>query len=162
LIAHGPSTARLINLDAMNRILVALDASERAGGVLAYATELARRTGGKLILFRAVAIPVDLPIQAFTMAPSELAPTLLEQAAEALRKLASNVPADMLDRVETDVGPAWQAVCNAGQRLNTDLIVIGSHGYGALDRLLGTTAAKIVNHAPCPVLVVRHGESHPV
>ncbi|MCU1281826.1 MAG: hypothetical protein JWM53_5372, partial [bacterium] len=27
--------------------------------------------------------------------------------------------------------------------------------YGGLDRLLGTTAAKIVDHAPCSVYVVR-------
>ena len=36
-----------------------------------------------------------------------------------------------------------------------DLVVIGSHGYGGLDRLLGTTAAKVANRAPCSVLVVR-------
>ena len=36
-----------------------------------------------------------------------------------------------------------------------DLIVIGSHGYGAIDRVLGTTAAKVVNHADRTVLVVR-------
>jgi nucleotide-binding universal stress UspA family protein len=39
-----------------------------------------------------------------------------------------------------------------------DLIVIGSHGYDALDRLLGTTAAKVVNHADRSVLVVRAAE----
>ena len=35
------------------------------------------------------------------------------------------------------------------------LIVIGSHGYGGIDHLLGTTAARVVNHADRPVLVVR-------
>jgi nucleotide-binding universal stress UspA family protein len=38
---------------------------------------------------------------------------------------------------------------------DVDLIVIGSHGYGALDHVLGTTAAKVVNHADRSVLVVR-------
>ncbi|HVU00723.1 MAG TPA: universal stress protein [Polyangiaceae bacterium] len=32
---------------------------------------------------------------------------------------------------------------------------MGSHGYGTLDRVLGTTAAKVVNHAARSVLVVR-------
>jgi len=34
--------------------------------------------------------------------------------------------------------------------------VIGSHGYGGLDRLLGTTAARVVNHADRNVLIVRN------
>jgi nucleotide-binding universal stress UspA family protein len=38
------------------------------------------------------------------------------------------------------------------------LILIGSHGYSGLDHLLGTTAARVVNHADRSVLVVRHPE----
>ena len=38
------------------------------------------------------------------------------------------------------------------------MIVIGSHGYGGLDRILGTTAARVVNHALCSVFVVRESE----
>ena len=38
------------------------------------------------------------------------------------------------------------------------VIVIGSHGYGGLERLLGTTAARVVNHADRAVLVVRSPE----
>jgi len=146
----------------MNRVLVALDASENAKTILAYAAELARRTGGKLVLFRAVGIPIDLPAQVFSAAPSELAPALLEQAGTALRELARAVPPEMVESVETDLGTPWQTVCNAAARLNADLIVIGSHSYGAIDRLLGTTAARIVNHAQCPVLVVRNAAQHPV
>jgi universal stress protein F len=53
------------------------------------------------------------------------------------------------------VGVPWQAVCSAAVDEHVDLIVIGSHGYGGVDHLLGTTAAKIVNHADRPVLVWR-------
>jgi nucleotide-binding universal stress UspA family protein len=35
------------------------------------------------------------------------------------------------------------------------LIVIGAHGYGIVDRILGTTAGRVVNHADRSVLVVR-------
>jgi nucleotide-binding universal stress UspA family protein len=35
------------------------------------------------------------------------------------------------------------------------MIVIGSHDYRLIDRIIGTTAAKVVNHADRPVLVVR-------
>ena len=36
-----------------------------------------------------------------------------------------------------------------------DLLVVGSHSHQLLDRLLGTTAAKIIDHSPCSTLVVR-------
>jgi nucleotide-binding universal stress UspA family protein len=48
-------------------------------------------------------------------------------------------------------------VCETAKADGVDLVVIGSHGYGGIDRLLGTTAAKIVDHAPCSVYVVRTG-----
>ena len=41
------------------------------------------------------------------------------------------------------------------EKQHADLIVIGAQGYGILDRIMGTTAAKVVNHADRPVLVVR-------
>jgi hypothetical protein len=38
-----------------------------------------------------------------------------------------------------------------------DLLVVGSRGHGALHRLLrGSTVARLVRHAACPVLVVPH------
>jgi nucleotide-binding universal stress UspA family protein len=41
------------------------------------------------------------------------------------------------------------------RELSVDLIAIGSHGYSPVDHVLGTTAAKVVNHADRSVLVVR-------
>jgi nucleotide-binding universal stress UspA family protein len=146
----------------MNKILVGLDASDRARAIMDYAVELARKTGAKLVLFRAVGVPVDLPAQAFSVSPSQLAPILLNQATDSVKRLAASVPPELIDHVETDVGTPWQSLCNAASTLNADLIVVGSHGYGALDRLIGTTAARVVNHAPCPVLVVRNSDKHPI
>jgi len=56
------------------------------------------------------------------------------------------------------MGTAWDAICRVAQEEAVDLIVIGSHGYGALDRFIGTTAAKVVNHADRSVLIVRASE----
>jgi nucleotide-binding universal stress UspA family protein len=39
--------------------------------------------------------------------------------------------------------------------LDVDLIVLGSHGYYGMDRILGTTAANVANLAHRGVLVVR-------
>jgi nucleotide-binding universal stress UspA family protein len=42
------------------------------------------------------------------------------------------------------------------RKRRTDLIVIGSHGAGAIRRaMMGSTAERVVRHAPCPVLVIR-------
>ncbi len=139
----------------MDRILVGLDASARAANVLEAATELARRTGGKLILFRAVGIPQEIPIEAYSMTPSNLAGLLEQEAKKYLDAVAAKLPANMLLETVVHVGTPWQGICSAADKHQADMIVIGSHGYSGLDRLIGTTAAKVVNHAKQSVLVVR-------
>lgn len=41
------------------------------------------------------------------------------------------------------------------KELGADVIVVGSHGHGAFQGLLGSTGAKLVRRSPCPVLVIR-------
>ncbi len=138
----------------MKRILVCLDGSQRAPHVLATALDLARRMGAKIRLFRAVGLPPELPTQ-YLLSPSNLPDILVENAKKELTELSRDVPPDLLDGVHTHIGSPWDAICRAAREHDADLVVIGSHGYGALDRVLGTTAAKVVNHADRSVLVVR-------
>jgi nucleotide-binding universal stress UspA family protein len=146
----------------MDRILVGLDASPRSAGVLETAIELARRTGGKLILFRAVGVPHEIPVEAYSVSPATLAEMLEREAKKYLDKVAEATPRDMLAETLVHVGTPWQGICSAADQHKADMIVIGSHGYSGLDRLLGTTAAKVVNHAKQSVLVVRgHPELTP-
>jgi universal stress protein A len=63
--------------------------------------------------------------------------------------------------VETVIrnGLAFFEITEAAKALNADLIIIGTHGYTGLTRaVMGSTAEKVVRHAPCPVLVVRRHE----
>jgi nucleotide-binding universal stress UspA family protein len=145
----------------MKRILVGLDGSPRAPGVLSAAVVLARADAGRIALMRAVGLPADVPQDFWKSTEEPLLDVLSRRAQEYLRECAAQVPSELLaDRpIEVVVGTPWEAVCNAARTAGMDVIVIGSHGYGALDRLLGTTAAKIVNHAPCSVLVVRESNS---
>ena len=56
-------------------------------------------------------------------------------------------------------GRAYHAVCQLARRLETDLIVTTTHGHTGLRHVfLGSTAERIVQHAPCGVLVVREHE----
>ncbi|HEU0035803.1 MAG TPA: universal stress protein [Kofleriaceae bacterium] len=139
----------------MKRILVALDSSPRAPMVLEAAARLAELVGAKLLLFRAVTVPPDLPDDIFTVTDLRLEELLLGNARGDLANLAKQVPADRIEKSITTFATAWDGICRTARDENVDLIVIGSHGYAGLDRLLGTTASKVVNHADRNVLVVR-------
>lgn len=140
----------------MKKILVALDGSPRAEQVLASALSLARMSGGKLVLLRAFGLPPAMPASVWALpADGTLVDALREDAAVYLNASAKTVPAEFLAGVRVAMGVPWQAVCDDARDQQVDLIVIGSHGYGVLDHFLGTTAAKIVNHADRSVLVVR-------
>jgi nucleotide-binding universal stress UspA family protein len=139
----------------MERILVGLDASPRAGDVLETAVILAQRTGGKLILFRAVGVPHEIPVEAYSMTPAALAEMLERDAKRYLDRVAGALPAGVVLETVVGVGTPWQGICAAADHHKVDLIMIGSHGYSGIDKLIGTTAGKVVNHAKQSVLVVR-------
>jgi nucleotide-binding universal stress UspA family protein len=141
----------------MRRILVGLDGSLRAAGVLEAAVALAKAHGGKLTLVRAVGLPPDVPQDFWKATDEPLIDVLCKRARGYLEECLARVPAELRaqEAARGAVGVPWQAVCDTARGIQADLVVIGSHGYGGLDRLLGTTAAKIVNHANCTVLVVR-------
>jgi nucleotide-binding universal stress UspA family protein len=139
----------------MKRILVGLDGSERAPGVLATAIGIAQAQGARAVLVRAVGLPPDLPQDFWKTTEKPLLEVLTERTKRYLDECAAKVPAEVFGGVEVIVGASWQVICDTASRLAADLIVIGSHGYGGYDRLLGTTAAKVANRAPCSVLVVR-------
>jgi len=53
-------------------------------------------------------------------------------------------------------GHAARAIVDEARTFGADLVVMGSRGHGALSiAVLGSTSAEVVDHAPCPVLVVR-------
>jgi nucleotide-binding universal stress UspA family protein len=138
----------------MKRLLVALDGSPRAEGVLASAMSIARTMGAKLVLFRAFGIPPDMAL-AWPAPDEPLESALQKSAQQYLNEQARKVPADLLDSSRVAVGAPWDAICKAARDEDVDLVVIGSHGFSGIDHLLGTTAAKVVNHADRSVLVVR-------
>ena len=139
----------------MRKILVAIDGSPREAKIVRAARELAERAGARLIFFRAVALPVDLPRAAFAISPDSVGELLLKEAQARVRAAIADVPPALVADVRVGLGAPWQAICDEAKRDEVDLIAIGSHGYGGLDRLLGTTAAKVVNHADRSVLVIK-------
>jgi universal stress protein F len=136
-------------------ILAALDETVRSKEVLAAAVALARTFKTSLVLCRVIPLPsVQLSADGLPIAVD--LQTMLEQKAKAeLAEQAKDVSADVTVKLVTILDVPWQGICEVAQKEDVGLIVIGSHGYRALDVILGTTAAKVVNHADRSVLVVR-------
>jgi universal stress protein F len=143
----------------MKRILVALDRSPRTAGVLARAASIARATGAELYLFHAVGLPRELPVDAFRSSPNELVEEWRLDAIRDLEGRAASIDPGVVTHVLVRIGSPWSAICGAAREHDVDLVVLGSHGYDAFDHLIGTTAAKVVNHADRSVLVVREAPS---
>jgi len=92
------------------------------------------------------------------MTPAAVAELLEGEAKKYLDKLALALPPNLVLGTLVHIGSPWSAICQAAEDQNADMIVIGSHGYSGIDKLIGTTAAKVVNHAKQSVLVVRAPE----
>ncbi len=71
--------------------------------------------------------------------------------------MAERAPRALVGEPIARAGEPARLILEVGDELNAALIVIGSHGYKGLDRILGTTAAHVVNHAKRNVLVVHAG-----
>jgi universal stress protein F len=140
----------------MKRILVALDGSPQAPRVLEAAARLAELVGGKLVLYRAITVSPDLPRHVLVETDRRLEDTLLANARDDLGGAAAHLRPNLVEKLVTAFAIPWDGICRAARECEADLIVIGSHGYGGIDRILGTTAGKVVNHADRNVLVVRN------
>ena len=143
----------------IENILVALDGSERAAGVFAAAAEFGIRFGATLHPFRAVSIPPEFPAAAAGTHADPLASKIVNEALDELLAIARPAPGLSVVAPVVHVGQPWRAILAASESLDVDLIVMGSHGYHGLDRVLGTTAAKVVNLAHRNVFVVHCREA---
>jgi nucleotide-binding universal stress UspA family protein len=139
----------------MKRILACVDASPRASFVLQSATDLAQRLGAKLVLLRSVGLPAEIDQEFYVHAATSMTDLLVSNAKKELDALTRGIPAGLVETVDVHIGTPWDTICRAATERDVDLVVIGSHGYSGMDRILGTTAAKVVNHCDRSVLVVR-------
>jgi nucleotide-binding universal stress UspA family protein len=86
------------------------------------------------------------------------APAMLEKAANEIRQQAPQL------KVETMLlkGAAKEVIVEEAEQWNADLVILGSHGYGAAKRfVLGSVSQAVAMHAPCSVEIVRLREVCP-
>jgi nucleotide-binding universal stress UspA family protein len=138
-------------------ILVPLDFSSESKKALAYAVPFARQLGARLTLLHVVE-PVATPDFAQSF-PLMLEDDKLMAAAKAeLGRVVqtSNIEAKLMEKTLVRFGRSFHEITEAARTLKVDLIIIATHGHTGLKHvLLGSTAERVVRHAPCPVLVVR-------
>jgi len=88
------------------------------------------------------------------------------ERAQAIADVAVAKLRDALDKSvsvsgEALAGPPREAILDEADRWKADLIVMGSHGYGAWQRfLLGSVSQAVVSHAKCSVEVVHRRVAH--
>jgi nucleotide-binding universal stress UspA family protein len=96
-----------------------------------------------------------IPPQAILGAASEADETAHRAALETLRDQHLN-DVDVEIAVLADHAPA-KAICEYAEANDVDLIVVGSHGRGGVERwLIGSVAERVVRHATTNVYVARH------
>ena len=95
----------------------------------------------------------DIPSWVMSQIPKEVTANRLDDARSALQAIADN--ADAGTGALVIYGHAGRTIVDHAEANGIDCIVISSHQPGLQDYLLGSTAARVVRHAACSVMVLR-------
>jgi nucleotide-binding universal stress UspA family protein len=142
---------------AITKILVPTDFSETSEAALQYGRVLADRFGASLHVLHVIQDPFTMPWAAEGL-PVALGELLEEWQRAAWKRLNELVP-DAKEKgatLCTRIGSPFQEILTHAEEEQIDLVVMGTHGRGAVTHaLMGSVAEKMVRKAPCPVLTVR-------
>ncbi len=139
------------------QILIAVDFSPESSKVLEQGIALGKQSGAELSLVHVVehVASVYTNESSFPEIP-DIEKRLTERATANLEKIKEDY--HMPDATyQVRCGAAKHEIVDLAKEINTDLIVIGSHGRHGLQLLLGSTANGILHLATCDVLAVRIG-----
>jgi nucleotide-binding universal stress UspA family protein len=132
-------------------VVIALDGSPRAARVFEQGVALATALGAPVHVVRTIGIEGEAYEHLEERSPSEVRDEAIASATRELRVIVGSQPAEVHVLVASPVS----GVCDCVKQCDARLLVIGTHGYGTLEKLLGTTAARLVERAACDVYVVR-------
>lgn len=136
-------------------ILLGVDGSEHALHATKTAADLARSMNSEVLRIVVAFEPIpaylgEPNLQAAISARMKEAETILKNALDAVGEVPGEVHTEILE------GAPAEAILDVANTRKSDLIVMGSRGLGRLrGALLGSQSQKVVQHAPCPVLIVR-------
>lgn len=149
------------------KIMLTLDGSDFSTQALPHAEAIADRFGCELVLYTSVENPtpkaralplMDADISALSEGIERHKQAWADRAAQEMAALAGRLAlsAEQVKlQVDAGVNPSDSIVTYA-RKHDIDLIVMTTHGRGGLHRQLrGSVADLVLQHAPCPVLLVR-------
>lgn len=141
----------------LRRILAPTDFSPNAERAVHYAIQLARLVGAELTLLNVVRDPAALDYTMQGIPVDEIEGWEEGAAAKLEDRLAkAKLEYQHVDSALAMALHARDGIAKAAASLPADLLVLSTHGYTGWKHLLfGSDAEKIIEHAPCPVLVVR-------
>jgi nucleotide-binding universal stress UspA family protein len=141
----------------LRNILVPIDCSACSEKALRYAVPFARQFGAAITLL--YVSEAQFQATEFAYLPIEEL-GITEAARERLDSVAHRmVPAALLGATLVRCGLACEQIDAVAREIDADLIIVSTHGCTGLKHFLaGSTAERVVRHAPCPVLVVRECE----
>lgn len=145
-------------MTTFQRILVATDFSETSSHAVKYAIEMARTFGAELHVLHVLETEIPLMVDGIAYLPPHLIEEIEKGAATQLEQV---IPPEERNNLSVILslrrGSAFMEIIGYARDQQMDLIVMGTHGRGALSHvLLGNVAEKVVRKAPCPVLTIRH------
>ena len=144
----------------LKHILFPTDFSDYANHARPYAVELAKKFGAKVTIIHVIAAPTYAVSYEIAVDVSLLHEEIQKGAEKRIRELAESMRAEGIEiSTIVEVGSGFPEIIRAARDGEAGLIVMATHGWGAVKHLLlGSTAERIVRKAPCPVLTVRDPE----
>jgi nucleotide-binding universal stress UspA family protein len=145
-------------INKFKRIVVPTDFSDTADTAIALAGRIADWYAAGVDLVNVV----DATVYAYAGYPfASLSRELMTGAEAALQKVKVNAGKGTLNRYLLSGSPAAEIVKHA-KKHSADLVVIGTHGHGAVARFfLGSVADRVVHEAHCPVIVIKAPKEKP-
>ena len=142
-------------------ILCAVDFSDGSRAALAYATSLAEEADAQLTILNVIEVPPELEEHDFA-SPFDVNQVRAEAQARRLDRLRALVPEAAREFCEVHAvvseGSAYREILREALGRRSDVIVMGTQGRGAVDRLVfGSNTSQVVRAAQCPVLTVPTG-----
>ena len=138
-----------------SHILLAVDFTPVTDTVTQQAIELCQAFKARLSLVHVVEFTqMDLSNDLILPQELEIDQELMKHAKQRLEELAENIGIDKSECFVSQ-GSTRREILRLAKELDTNLIVIGSHGREGIQRLLGSTANAVLHGAPCDVLAVR-------
>ena len=107
-------------------------------------------SNSKIILLNVVE---EIPGWAAVELPRGIIDKSVQSSLEKLKALAASASIEV--EVEVRVGHPYKTILEVAEEKSAELIIVASHQPELQNYFLGSTAAKVVRHATCSVLVVR-------